>query len=131
VATLITLHQMSRRRAEAGPSAPPMSRHLVFAGPPGTGKTTVARLFGKILAHLGVLRTGQMVEVARQDLVGEYVGHTAVRTAAKFEEARGGVLFIDEAYSLTTGGGDFGQEVIDTLAPVGKNSLDHHARYHG
>ena len=117
---LVNLIGTAERRRQAGLMVPNLSRHLIFSGAPGTGKTTVARLFGQLLAALGVLSSGQLVEVSRGDLVAEYVGQTARRTKEAFDRARGGVLFIDEAYSLSRGAGsnDFGHEAIETLVKL-------------
>lgn len=101
-----------------------MNLNLIFAGDPGTGKTTVARILANAYRALGVLPRGQLVEVGRQDLVAGYVGQTAIRTKNKIDEAMGGVLFIDEAYSLVAGGGvtnDFGMEAVTTLVQEMEN----------
>lgn len=115
--------RVQQRRAAQGLKAGSVAMHMIFTGNPGTGKTTIARLISKYLKAAGVLAGGQLIEVTRADLVGKYVGHTAPLTTQVMNSALGGVLFIDEAYSLYRGKDDsFGLEAIDTLV---KGMEDH------
>lgn len=116
VKSLTNFVKIQQARKEKGLKQASVSYHLVFTGSPGTGKTTVARIMAKIYKDLGVLKKGHLVETDRSGLVGEYVGQTAVKTNAVIDSALGGVLFIDEAYSLTDAGkNDYGSEAISTL----------------
>ncbi len=115
VKELTAFVKVQKARQEQGLKSVPVSLHLVFTGNPGTGKTTVARIIAKIYKQIGVLSKGQLVEVDRSGLVAGYVGQTAIKTTEQIKKAIGGVLFIDEAYSLSQKDDAFGQEAIDTI----------------
>ena len=124
IRTILNVHIVNKKCEEYNIERQPIGMHMIFTGNPGTGKTTVARLVGEIFHEEGILSKGQFIEVCRSELVGKYVGHTARLVKEYVEKAKGGVLFIDEAYSLVGDGNDFGQEAIDTLVKEMEDNRD-------
>lgn len=125
ITSLQSLVAMQQKRREQGMKTATLSKHMIFTGNPGTGKTTIARLISRYMKAIGALTQGQLVEVSRSDLVAQYVGQTAPLTMSVIKSAIGGVLFIDEAYALHRGKDDaFGLECIDTLVKAMEDNRD-------
>ena len=125
ILSLEDFYEAQKIREKQGLKTSEVSKHMIFTGNPGTGKTTIARVLAKYLKAIGVLSNGQLVEVSRNDLVGKYLGHTAPQTMQVIKSALGGILFIDEAYSLYRGTNDsFGLEAIDTLVKAMEDNRD-------
>jgi len=117
--------EIQKKRKEENLASDPLVLHMIFKGNPGTGKTTVARCIARLFKELDVLKKGHVIEIERADLVGEYIGHTALKTREQIQRALGGVLFIDEAYSLARGGEkDFGKEAIDCMVKAMEDYKD-------
>ena len=124
VKEIMAFAKIQKMRKDAGLKSVPVSLHLVFTGNPGTGKTTVARIIGRLYKQIGVLSKGQLIEVDRSGLVAGYVGQTALKTQEQIKKAMGGVLFIDEAYALAQKDDAFGQEAIDTVLKAMEDHRD-------